>query len=108
MTWPVLPPTFWTLLVTEEPTLLAVSPAELVTFDRPCCALPAVSETASLALVAWAEAAEVASDVVEAARRCTAKRVWRSAIREATRADMVNDGVVDGGVVVQWQWQRGW
>jgi hypothetical protein len=39
---PVRPPTFDKLLLTPEAALLRAGPAELVTRDRPCCALEAV------------------------------------------------------------------
>lgn len=64
-------------------------PAELVTRERPCCALPTVSWVASLALVAPEDAAFAASEVVEAARRWTAHRDWRRANLGAIRADIV-------------------
>jgi hypothetical protein len=38
----VRPPTFDKLLLTPEAALLRAGPAELVTRDRPCCALEAV------------------------------------------------------------------
>jgi len=89
MTWPVLPPMPDRVLPTVLAAPETAEPAELVTRERPCCALPTVSWVASLALVAPEDAAFAASEVVEAARRWTAHRDWRRANLGAIRADIV-------------------
>ena len=65
---PVRPPIRETALPAAFDALLIALPAELVTLDRPCCALPAASDAPSFALVAVEEAALAASDVVDCAR----------------------------------------
>lgn len=86
---PVRPPILFKLLVTPEAALLRAGPAELVTFDRPSCALEAVLCAVSLAAVAPLEAALAASEVVEAERRCRRKRDCRRAIRGMAAADVI-------------------
>lgn len=73
--------------------LLKALPAELVTRERPCCALPATSEALSLALAA---ALPAASEVVEAARLWTANLDWRRASLDTIFDDMAGC-VCEGG-----------
>jgi hypothetical protein len=77
------------LLAVLAAPLIAL-PAELVTRDRPCCALPAASEAPSLAFDAVEAAALLASEVVEAARRCSIHLDCCSACRGTNLADIVD------------------
>lgn len=88
MTWPVLPPTLERVLPAAVAALLKAELACAVARERPCWALDAVSWAASFALVAPEDAALAASEVVEAARRCTAIRVWRRASLATEGEDM--------------------
>jgi hypothetical protein len=92
MAWPVLPPMPETALLAADAAPLTALPAELVTLERPCCALPAASDAPSLAFVAVEEAVSAALEVVDSARRWSAHRVCRSATRGASLADMVGWG----------------
>ena len=68
------PPTFETAFEADDAALLRAGPAELVTLERPSCALETVLWAVSFAAVAALEAVCVASDVVDAARRWTTSR----------------------------------
>lgn len=76
---PVRPPMPPKTFPTAPPTLLTALPAELVTLERPSCALDAASEVFSFAALAVSEA-------VDAWRR-KANWYWRRATREMV-ADM--------------------
>lgn len=78
-------------------------PAELVTLDKPCCALPAVSEAVSFAEFAPEETALVAFSVVEdCARRWMTHLDCRSASRGMRADDMIaKRSRYEGNV--QWQ-----
>ena len=78
-----------TVLVADDTSLLTVLPAELDTFERPCCALPATSDALSLAFAAPEDTASV---VVEAARLCSIHRDCRSASRGTIEVDMTVGG----------------
>lgn len=78
-----------TALPAECAALLMALPAELVTRERPCCALPAYSDAPSLAFVAALEAVLAASEVVDALRRCSRNLDCRMASRGASTADIV-------------------
>lgn len=76
MSWPVRPPMPDTTLPALDAALVMALPAELVTRESPCCALPAYSDAPCLALFAVEDAA---SEVLDWARRCSIHRDCRSA-----------------------------
>lgn len=100
---PVRPPMPEMVLLTEAAALFTVLPAELVTLERPCCALPAISDAPSLALFAPEDALLAASEVVDAVRRWSAHLDCLSARRGSAAVDMIVE--VNGGCRRS-QWQR--
>lgn len=91
MAAPVRPPIPDNALPAALAAPLRALPAELVTLERPCCALPAYSDALSFALLAVEEAASAALEVEDWARRCTAHLVCLRARRGKIRADIVNN-----------------
>ena len=87
---PVRPPIRETAWVAALDALPRALPAELVTLDRPCCALPAASEAPSLALVAVDEAAFVAASVVD---DCARLWIVHLDCRRASRGRKMDDMV---------------
>lgn len=79
-----------TALLAVFAALPATLPAEVVTLESPCCALPAASETPSLAFAAVDETALVASEVVDWARRWSIHLDCRRASRGRKGEDMVS------------------
>lgn len=113
MNWialPVRPPTLFSARPAEAAVLLTAEPAELVTLESPCwalpaasCALPAASDAPSLALDAPVEAALLAVSVVlDAARRWIIHLDCLSASR-GTAADGMMMREIGGVWRMQWQ-----